>query len=365
MKSSDAGPTFAGARVAEAVSLAPLTTLRVGPVARRLITCTSTEQVVAVLRELDAESGGGERSPVLVFAGGSNLVIADTLTDLTAVRLANSGITIDGALVRAEAGAVWDDVVVAAIERGLGGLECLSGIPGSAGATPVQNVGAYGAEVSDTITRVRILDRVNGDVRWVSGGQLGFGYRTSVLKQAGPETPWVVLEVEFALDASGRSAPLRYGELAAALGAGGGERADPSAVRRAVLALRGRKGMVLDPDDHDTWSVGSFFTNPVVAPEVYDRLAGVVDGPVPHYPAPDGVKLAAGWLVERAGFAKGYPDDPAARCRLSTKHALALTNRGDATTEEVIALARVIRDGVRDVFGVTLAPEPVLLGCRL
>ncbi|OBH06655.1 UDP-N-acetylmuramate dehydrogenase [Mycobacterium sp. E1747] len=365
MKSSDAGPTFAGAQVAEAVSLAPLTTLRVGPVARRLITCTSTEQVVAVMRELDAESPGAERSPVLVFAGGSNLVIADTCADLTAVRLANSGITIDDTLVRAEAGAVWDDVVVAAIEHGLGGLECLSGIPGSAGATPVQNVGAYGAEVSDTITRVKILDRSSGEVRWVPGGELGFGYRTSVLKQAGPEIPWVVLEVEFALDASGRSAPLRYGELAAALRVSGGERADPRTVRGAVLRLRGRKGMVLNPDDHDTWSVGSFFTNPVVAPEVYDRLAAAVDGPVPHYPAPDGVKLAAGWLVERAGFAKGYPDDPAARCRLSTKHALALTNRGGATTEEVIALARVIRDGVRDVFGVTLRPEPVLLGCRL
>ncbi|OBG72948.1 UDP-N-acetylenolpyruvoylglucosamine reductase, partial [Mycobacterium sp. E3298] len=250
MKSSDAGPTFAGAQVAEAVSLAPLTTLRVGPVARRLITCASTDQVIAVVRELDAESRGGERSPVLVFAGGSNLVIADSLTDLTAVRLANSGITIDNTLVRAEAGAVWDDVVVAAIEHGLGGLECLSGIPGSAGATPVQNVGAYGAEVSDTITRVRILDRDSGEVRWVPGGELGFGYRTSVLKQAGPETPWVVLEVEFALDASGQSAPLRYGELAAALGVSGGERADPRAVRRAVLTLRGRKGMVLDPDDH-------------------------------------------------------------------------------------------------------------------
>ncbi|MBI2694053.1 UDP-N-acetylmuramate dehydrogenase [Mycobacterium nebraskense] len=371
MKSSDAGSTFAGAHVAEAVSLAPLTTLRVGPVARRLITCTSTEQVVAVVRELDAERRGGDQPPVLVFAGGSNLVIADTLTDLTAVRLANSGITIDGNLVRAEAGAVWDDVVVRTIEHGLGGLECLSGIPGSAGATPVQNVGAYGAEVADTITRVRMLDRGSGEVRWVPGNELGFGYRTSVFKQAahdGLEIPWVVLEVEFALDASGRSAPLRYGELAAALGVSGGERADPQQVRQAVLTLRGRKGMVLDPDDHDTWSVGSFFTNPVVAPEVYERLAGSVgdvQGPVPHYPAPDGVKLAAGWLVELAGFAKGYPDDPTARCRLSTKHALALTNRGGATTEEVIALARIIRDGVRDVFGVTLKPEPVLLGCRL
>lgn len=371
MKPSGAGSVFAGAHVAEAVPLAPLTTLRVGPVARRLITCASTEQAVAVLRRLDSEApaAGG---PVLVFAGGSNLVIADTLAGLTAVRLANDRITVDGNLVRAEAGAVWDDVVVAAIEHGLGGLECLSGIPGSAGATPVQNVGAYGAEVSDTITRVRVLDRRSGAVRWVPGGELGFGYRTSVFKQAGEsacEIPSVVLEVEFALDASGRSAPLRYGELTAALNATSGGRADPKAVREAVLGLRARKGMVLDAADHDTWSVGSFFTNPVVPPGVYERLADSVEGPVPHYPAPDGVKLAAGWLVERAGFAKGYPDpDPGGReapCRLSTKHALALTNRGGATAEDVILLARTIRDGVRDVFGITLKPEPVLLGCRL
>jgi len=359
---------FAGAHVAEAVPLASLTTLRVGPIARRLITCTSTEQVVAVVRQLDAENRKGERRPVLVFAGGSNLVIADTLTDLTAVRLANSGVIIDGNLVRAEAGAVWDNVVVRTIEHGLGGLECLSGIPGSAGATPAQNVGAYGAEVSDTITRVRILDRGSGEVQWITGSELGFGYRTSVFKQAGRtelELPSVVLEVEFALDASGRSAPMSYSELAAELNVSSGERADPQAVREAVLNLRARKGMVLDPADHDTWSVGSFFTNPVVAPDVYERLARDVDGPVPHYPAPDGVKLAAGWLVERAGFGKGYPDDATARCRLSTKHALALTNRGGATTEDVIALARIIRDGVRDVFGITLKPEPVLLGCRL
>jgi UDP-N-acetylmuramate dehydrogenase len=357
------GSLFAGAHVAQAVPLAPLTTLRIGPVARRLVTCTSIEQVVAVLRQLDSEAGGG---PPLVFAGGSNLVIADTLTDLTAVQLANNRITIDGNLVRAEAGALWDDVVVAAIEHGLGGLECLSGIPGSAGATPVQNVGAYGAEVSDTITRVRVLDRRSGAVRWLTGGELGFGYRTSVFKRAdGLEIPSVVLEVEFALDESGRSAPLRYGELTAALNATSGERADPQAVRDAVLALRGRKGMVLDAADHDTWSVGSFFTNPVVAPEVYERLSTEIDKSMPHYPAPDGVKLAAGWLVERAGFGKGYPDDERAPCRLSTKHALALTNRGGASAEDVIALARTIRDGVRDVFGITLKPEPVLLGCRL
>jgi UDP-N-acetylmuramate dehydrogenase len=353
-----AGTPFAGARVDEAVPLAPLTTLRVGPVARRVITCTSTEQVVTTLRQLDGE---GCR-PLLVLAGGSNLVIAETLPDLTVVRLAADNISVEGNIVRAEAGAVWDDVVVAAIAAGLGGLECLSGIPGSAGATPVQNVGAYGAEVADTITRVRLLDRRSGAVRWAPPSDLGFGYRTSVLKHSDAA---IVLEVEFALDATGRSAPLRYAELVAALDATAGESTDPAAVRDAVLGLRARKGMVLDPADHDTWSVGSFFTNPVVAQEFYQELAGTVDGAMPHYPAPEGVKLAAGWLVEQAGFGKGYPDVADAPCRLSTKHALALTNRGGATAADVISLARTVRDGVCDVFGVTLTPEPVLVGCAL
>jgi UDP-N-acetylmuramate dehydrogenase len=366
MKRSEPGSLFAGARVAESVSLAPLTTLRVGPVASRVITCASSDQVIAVMRQLDAQAQRETVGPVLVFAGGSNLVIGDDLADLTVVRLANAGIAVEGNLVRAEAGAVWDDVVVRSIQHGLGGLECLSGIPGSAGATPVQNVGAYGVEVSDTVTRVRLLDRSTGEVRWAAAAELGFGYRTSVLKRAdGLRFPAVVLEVEFALDASGRSAPLRYAELTAALGAASGERGDPQAVRAAVLALRARKGMVLDAADHDTWSVGSFFTNPVVSPEVYDRLAAQTKGQVPHYPAPDGVKLAAGWLVERAGFGKGYPHDEKARCRLSTKHALALTNRGGATAEDVMIVARAVKDGVRDVFGITLKPEPVLVGCVL
>ncbi|KQH78246.1 UDP-N-acetylenolpyruvoylglucosamine reductase [Mycobacterium gordonae] len=361
----EVGSFFAGARVAESVPLAPLTTLRVGPVARRVITCESSDQVITVLRALDAQPHGFDGGPVLVFAGGSNLVIGDGLPNLTVVRLANTGIVIDGNLLRAEAGAVWDDVVVRSIEHGLGGLECLSGIPGSAGATPVQNVGAYGVEVSDTITRVRLLNRRSGEVDWVPAEELQFGYRTSVLKRAdGLDLPGIVLEVEFALDAGGRSAPLRYGELTTALGATSGERAEPQAVRAAVLALRARKGMVLDAADHDTWSVGSFFTNPVVTREVYERLAAATDGPVPNYPAPDGVKLAAGWLVERAGFGKGFPDENAP-CRLSTKHALALTNRGNATSEDVMVLARTVRDGVRDVFGITLKPEPVLVGCAL
>jgi UDP-N-acetylmuramate dehydrogenase len=353
------GTLFAGARVDEGVPLAPLTTLRVGPVASRVITCTSTEQVVSALRHLDAETG---RGPLLVLAGGSNVVIADTLTDLTVIRLAAKNINVEGNVVRAEAGAVWDDVVVAATDAGLGGLECMSGIPGSAGATPVQNVGAYGAEVADTITRVRLLDRRSGEDHWAPAGELGFGYRTSVLKHSDAAT---VLEVEFALDASGRSASLRYGELVTALDTAAGERADPAAVRAAVLGLRARKGMVLDPADHDTWSVGSFFTNPVVTQQRYQAIADGADGLVPNYPAPDGVKLAAGWLVEQAGFGKGYPDDAAARCRLSSKHALALTNRGEASAADVMALARTVRDGVRDVFDVTLAPEPVLVGCSL
>jgi UDP-N-acetylmuramate dehydrogenase len=341
-----------GADVAEDVPLAPLTTLRIGGVAQRLITCTSTEQIVEVLRAVE---------DALILAGGSNVVLADDLTDLSVVLLANTEITVEDNVVRAEAGAVWDDVVVTSLAHGLGGLECLSGIPGSAGATPVQNVGAYGAEVADTIRRVRLLDRRTGEDRWVDPDVLQFGYRTSILRHSQAA---VVLEVEFVLDAQGRSAPLRYGELAAALDAEPGSRADPTLVREAVLSLRASKGMVLDDADHDTWSVGSFFTNPVVTPAEFDRLEARIDGPVPSYPAPNGVKLAAGWLVERAGFGKGYPGDGSA-ARLSTKHALALTNRGGATTADVIALARTVRDGVRTTFGIELTPEPILIGCSL
>ncbi|KUI39565.1 UDP-N-acetylenolpyruvoylglucosamine reductase [Mycobacterium sp. GA-1199] len=349
------GSQLGGASVEERVPLAPLTTLRIGPVARRLITCDTTQKIIDVVRAL------GPAADALVLAGGSNVVLSDELTDLSVIHLANTEITVDGEVLRAEAGAVWDDVVVTSLAHGLGGLECLSGIPGSAGATPVQNVGAYGAEVADTIRRVRLLDRRTGDDRWVEPQTLRFGYRTSVLKHAHDA---IVLEVEFALDPAGRSAPLRYRELATALGAEQGTRADPLEVREAVLALRSSKGMVLVADDHDTWSVGSFFTNPVVTTAEFDRVRASVDGPVPNYPAPAGVKLAAGWLVEQAGFGKGYPGDGAA-ARLSTKHALALTNRGGATTAEVIALARTVRDGVRTKFGIELTAEPVLIGCSL
>jgi UDP-N-acetylmuramate dehydrogenase len=344
-----------GASVSTSVPLAPLTTLRVGPVARRLITCDTTQKVVDVTRAL------GPDSDALVLAGGSNVVLADDMTDLTVVLLANTEITVEDNIVRAEAGAAWDDVVVTSLAHGLGGLECLSGIPGSAGATPVQNVGAYGAEVADTIRRVRLLDRRTGEDRWVPPSALRFGYRTSILKHSSAAT---VLEVEFELNPDGRSAPMRYGELANALGAELDSRVYATRVRKAVLALRARKGMVLDEADHDTWSVGSFFTNPVVTPAVFEQLQSSVEADVPNYPAPGGVKLAAGWLVERAGFGKGYPGE-GAPARLSTKHALAVTNRGGATTAEVIALARTVRDGVRTTFGIELTPEPILIGAAL
>lgn len=352
MVSSDIG----GAAVDYDVPLAPLTSFRVGPVAARLITCDTTAKVVGALTAL--RDGPG---PLLVLAGGSNVLVADDLRDLTVVLLANTEITVEGNVVRAEAGALWDDVVVASLAHGLGGLECLSGIPGSAGATPVQNVGAYGAEVADTISRVRLFDRETGADSWVSPETLDFGYRHSVLKNSDHA---VVLEVEFTLNPDGLSAPLRYGELASRLGAEAGIRVDAVKVRDAVLALRRGKGMVSDPADHDTWSAGSFFTNPVVPPEVFDRIRDAAAGPVPNYPAPNGVKLAAGWLVEQAGFGKGYPGDGAA-ARLSTKHALALTNRGFAGSADVLALARTVRDGVKAAFGIDLTPEPCLIGCSL
>ncbi|MUL44591.1 UDP-N-acetylmuramate dehydrogenase [Mycobacterium sp. CBMA293] len=350
MVSSDIG----GAAVDYGVPLAPLTSFRVGPVAARLITCDTTAKVIGALTAVRDE-------PVLVLAGGSNVLIADDLADLTVILLANTEITVEGNVLRAEAGALWDDVVVTSLAHGLSGLECLSGIPGSAGATPVQNVGAYGAEVADTISRVRLFDRIAGTDTWVSPETLEFGYRHSVLKNSDHA---VVLEVEFTLDVDGRSAPLRYGELSTRLGVEPGTRADPVAVREAVLALRRGKGMVADESDHDSWSAGSFFTNPVVPVEVFERIRDTSDGPVPNYPAPNGVKLAAGWLVERAGFGKGYPGD-GAPARLSTKHALALTNRGFAGSSDVLALARTVRDGVKTVFGIDLTPEPCLIGCSL
>ena len=365
-----------GAKIDHDVAFRDLTTLRLGGRPVAAVRCATVGAVVEVVRILD-DAG----VPLLIVGGGSNLVVADEPGDLVAVVIeaddvvlgtSGHGLDVDGATVEAEAGAVWDDVVEMSVAAGFGGLECLSGIPGSAGATPVQNVGAYGAEVSLTLEGVRLYDRRTGVDEWVSPESLDLAYRYSNLKFTARA---VVLAVRFRLTVDGLSAPLRYGELAKRLGVGpeegaSGEARRPVAdVREAVLALRRGKGMVLDDADHDTWSAGSFFTNPIVGEaeveSVRERVAATCGDDVaqsmPSYP---GGKLSAAWLIERAGFPKGHPGE-GAPARLSTKHTLALTNRGDATAADLIALAREIRDGVRDAFGVSLVPEPVWIGAEL
>lgn len=346
--------------------LADLTTLRVGGAARAVLTCVDERTLVDEIRRLDAE-----HEPVLLIGGGSNLVIADEGFDGTAVLIRSSnvefGVERHRSYVTADAGVGWDDLVRATVDAGFGGLECLSGIPGAAGATPVQNVGAYGVEVADVLRSVQLLDRRDGMLRWVPPMELELGYRTSNLKY---RNDFLVVSVSFWLNDDRLSQPLRYRELSESLDVADGARADAAGVREHVLRVRRGKGMVLDPDDHDTWSAGSFFTNPILAAdEAADALATirrrVGNGiTVPHYPGPDGVKLSAGWLIERAGYSRGYPG-PDSPVRLSTKHTLALTNRGDASTDEILDLARDVRGGVRTAFGVELRPEPVLVNCEL
>ncbi|MFF8842350.1 UDP-N-acetylmuramate dehydrogenase [Streptomyces sp. NPDC015127] len=343
--------------------LAPLTTFRLGGPATRLVVATTDDEVVSVVREAD-DAG----TPLLIIGGGSNLVIGDKGFDGTALRIATRGFALDGTRLELAAGEVWTDAVARTVEAGLAGIECLAGIPGSAGATPIQNVGAYGQEVSGTITEVVAYDRTTGETVTLSNEECAFSYRHSRFKQH-PER-YVVLRVRFALeDAGGLSAPVKYAETAKALGVGVGERVPAADARETVLRLRAGKGMVLDPEDHDTWSAGSFFTNPILTAAEYETFLGRVrdrlgdDVAAPAYPAGDGrTKTSAAWLIDRAGFTKGYGSGPA---RISTKHALALTNRGEATTEDLLALAREVVAGVRDAFGVTLVNEPVTVGVSL
>jgi UDP-N-acetylmuramate dehydrogenase len=352
-------------QVRENVPLAELTTLRLGGPARRLVEADDADEAVAAVREAEA---AGE--PLLVMAGGSNLVVADEGFAGTVVRLASRGVTRGERDERVElevaAGEPWDDVVAAAVEDGLVGIECLSGIPGATGATPIQNVGAYGQEVSETITWVRVYDRETGGVTDLPSSACGFGYRTSSFRRSERH---VVLAVGFALAPGAESGPIRYRELARALGVEDGDSAPLRDVREAVLALRRSKGMVVDPADPDSVSAGSFFTNPILDPAAFATLARRAaerlgpDAPPPRFPEPKGqIKTSAAWLIERAGFARGYGDGPV---RLSDKHTLAITNRGGGTAAEVVALARELRDGVRDTFEVTLEPEPTLVGLAL
>jgi UDP-N-acetylmuramate dehydrogenase len=351
-----------------AVRLAGCTTLRLGGPPARFVEAQRSSDVIDAVREAD---GAGE--PLLVLGGGSNLVVDDAGFAGTVVKVASTGRRFDrigDGVVRltVEAGEDWDSVVADAVGHGVGGLECLSGIPGMVGATPVQNVGAYGVEVSQLLISADVLDRRTGRVSTVPAEALRLGYRTSVLK--GTDSA-VVLRVRFALRDGGESVPIRYAELARVLGVDVGQRVPADVARQAVLELRRSKGMVLDVDDHDTWSAGSFFTNPVLPDielaSVLGRIADAVGDEVvvPRYPAGSGnTKLSAAWLIERAGFAKGHPG-PGGRVALSSKHTLALTNRGGASTRDLLTLAREVRDGVLAAFGVQLHPEPVLIGCTL
>ncbi|MEJ7634535.1 UDP-N-acetylmuramate dehydrogenase [Aeromicrobium sp.] len=340
-----------------AMDLAELTTLRLGGPARSVIDATSEEQLLAAVRVAD-EAG----DPMLLVAGGSNLVVADDGFDGTVIRVLTRGMTVSsdacsGAMVTVAAGEPWDGVVARAVEEGWVGVEALSGIPGSTGATPIQNVGAYGQEVAQTIATVRAYDRFEGKVRTIHAVDCGFGYRHSRFK-AEPQR-WLVLSVAYQFRLGDLGAPVAYAELARALGIEIGQRAPSAEVREAVLALRRGKGMVLDPADHDTWSAGSFFTNPLLTADQAD----VLPAGAPRFTQPDGtVKTSAAWLIDHAGFAKGHGSDHAS---LSTKHVLALTNRGGASTSELLGLAREIRDGVRTTYGITLVNEPVLVGCVL
>jgi len=346
-------------------TLAELTTFRVGGPAAHYVEAHSEAEFIDVVRGADADG-----TPLLVIGGGSNVLVDDAgfpglvLRDARAdVRVQDDGFC-GGVSVTATAGSSWDALAERAVADGWVGLEALSGIPGSVGAAPVQNIGAYGAELSDTLASVRVWDREESRVRTLMLVELGFGYRTSILKRSltapyGPTPRYVVLDVTVQMRFGTRSAPVRYAQLADALGIAVGETASTAAVREAVLELRGSKGMVLEPDDHDTWSAGSFFTNPLV-PE------GQVPDGAPRYPASGIglVKTSAAWLIEKAGVTRGFALD-GSRAAISSKHTLALTNRGGATADELLALARHVRGRVQDAFGIELEPEPVLVGAAL
>ncbi|MDO5697825.1 MAG: UDP-N-acetylmuramate dehydrogenase [Dermatophilus congolensis] len=357
-------------KVEHGVPLAQMTTMRVGGPASRLVTVETADELVDAVREVD---DADER--LVLLGGGSNLLVGDAPVEDTVVRVLTRGVTVEdstpcgGAIVRVAAGEPWDEFVARAVEEEWSGVECLSGIPGLVGATPVQNVGAYGQEVAQTIARVRTWDRVAGAVRTFTASECDFGYRQSLFKAAldGASPRYVVLDVTFQFELGDLSKPIAYADLARGLGVEQGARVPLADTREAVLEQRRRRGMVLDPDDNDTWSCGSFFMNPVVPQEDFDVLQARVrerlgdDVTPPQFPAPGGyVKTSAAWLIDRAGFEKGYgAPGPAS---LSTKHTLAVTNRGSATAGDVLALARRVRDGVDEAFGIRLVNEPVLLG---
>jgi UDP-N-acetylmuramate dehydrogenase len=354
-------------RVLRNVPLAPLTTLRLGGPARRLVSPDDEREVVEAVTAADDD---GE--PLLVLGGGSNLVVSDAGFPGTVLRMGHRGVALERAtdggrvLVTATAGEPWDELVGRCVAEGLAGVECLSGIPGLVGAVPMQNVGAYGQDVGETIVRVRAWERASRRIVEIDREACRFAYRSSAFRGRDGH---VILSVTFALVPSPDGGSVRYAELARALGLGAGERAPLARIREAVVALRRTKGMVVDERDRDTHSAGSFFTNPILTASELEALRarvapllGVGES-MPVFPEPDGrAKVSAAWLIERAGFARGHAMGPVA---ISHKHALALTHRGGGTTRELLLLARAIREEVAARLGVTLENEPVLVGVAL
>lgn len=390
-------------------TFADLTTIRVGGAPRELREATTRQDLIDTALEVWASN-----EPWLLLGGGSNTVVADEGFDGTVILIATRGIadvgtsffvpegkaasgpdaptSHEGSIVlRVQAGEPWDSVVAFAVSRGLAGIEALSGIPGSTGATPVQNIGAYGQEVADVIASVEFLDYVTGEVVVIPATELGFGYRDSIFKRG---RLGVVLSVDFALtpswrsdaisDATALSFPVAYPQLAESLGVAVGDRAELTRVREAVLSLRASKGMVLDPTDTDTVSVGSFFVNPIVT-ESFARtlppgaprysievpiaqsvmpLDGSVGTVVPGLSGPTLVKLSAAWLIEAAGVKKGF-GVPGSGAVISSKHTLAITNRGGATSDDILGLARYVQALVQSHFGLILQPEPNLIGLEI
>lgn len=355
---------------AENVELAGLTTLEMGGPARYLVRCANPVELGEVLRRAREHE-----LAIFILGRGSNVVVADRGFDGVVIQLCDETLTFetdgDAVLVRAAAGVDWDRLVERTVDEGLGGLECLSGIPGRVGAAPIQNVGAYGQEVAETLVAVRVVDLTTGELRTLAAADCGFGYRHSHFKDRWRDR-YAVVGVDFRLPRR-REGTVTYPDLRRRFGlpSAGGPAPDLASVRAAVLDVRREKSLVLDPVDPNRRSVGSFFLNPVLTveetDEVWDRLHPARPRPVdystdkmPGVLTPDGrVKLAAAWLIERAGFRRGFR---IGRAAISTRHSLVLTNTGGATATELLALASRIRRGVRECCGVTLHPEPVFLG---
>jgi UDP-N-acetylmuramate dehydrogenase len=338
--------------------LAARTTLRLGGPAKRLVEAETPDELAEAVAAADSAE-----EPLLLLAGGSNLVIADEGWPGTVVAVGSRGVAEtdagDRVAITVAAGEPWDDLVARSVAEGLVGLECLSGIPGSVGATPIQNVGAYGEEVSAVISSVRCWDREESAIVELDPAACEFGYRSSLFKRS---DRYVVLDVTFKLERAEQGPPVRYAQLAETLGVAIGDTVPAAEARDAVLQLRRSKGMVVDPADPDSVSAGSFFTNPILDAGDFERLADRADG-VPSWPEEGGrVKTSAAWLIERAGFSRGYGDG---RIGISGKHTLAIVNRGGGTTAELVAFARELRDGVEAAFGVRLVPEPKLVGVEL